>query len=248
MPLLTEEEDNIENLVDTTESTSKIKPLPELHVPKQYQVPQQTVFQKYWKFGIAIFCILILLIVLVITVYSINKNPVTNSQVITPTLMPMSIPTPVTPATPATTQSNGFFSNLFGKKQESSQIASVNLNTPTQVPVSVPSPIPGTAFLTNTVPNQEMKGFFGKIPETNAPNAPNAPLVPKVGGGKGKGGKNNKINSKGKALVNSVSSTIKKAIKEMKKIKSGKLIKGGKIMKGGCGCDMQPNLLPNVNF
>jgi hypothetical protein len=34
----------------------------------------------------------------------------------------------------------------------------------------------------------------------------------------------------------------------MKKIKNGKLMKGMKGMKGGCGCDMQPNLLPNLNL
>jgi len=231
------EEENFENTASKEDSKSNVKPLPELTIPKQFQVPQQTLFQKYWKLGIAILCIFILLIVLVITVYSINKNPATNSQVITPTPMPMAVPTPIPQPTtaPTTSQSNGFFSNLFGKKLESSQTISGNVNTSTQMPIAVPSPVLGQAFLTNTVPKQEIKGFFGKTPE------PTVPVVPKVGG---KGGKN-KINSKGK---NTVSSTIKKAIKEMKKIKNGKLMKGMKGMKGGCGCDMQPNLLPNLNL
>ena len=241
MPSLANEEETFENTenTDNTENTKiTIKPLPELTIPKNFQVPQQTMFQKYWKFVIAILCILILLIVLVITVYSINKNPSINSQVITPTPMPMSaaLPSMPTPSiSTSTNQSNGFFNNLFGRKTETAPV-----NTATQVPIAVPPPVFGQTFLTNTVPKQEVKNVFNKNPE------PLVPIVPKVGGGKGKGGKNN--NSKGKSAVNSVSSTIKKAIKEMKKIKSGKLIKGGKIMKGGCGCDMQPNLLPNVNF
>lgn len=247
-PLITEEDD--ENTINI-ENTKKnaIKPLPEISVPSQFLAPQQTLFQKYWKIGIAIICILILLIVLVITVYSINKNPVVNSQILNPP-MPISLPTPIPTITPATTyKSTGFFTNLFGRKTTPLDInTTAQVPVSAQVPVAVPAPVVGQAFVTNTVPKQEnaniFKRFFGKTSEPVVPN------VPKVGGkvtSKGgrkvtakvsnKGGKNNIVTSK-----STVSSTIKKAIKDMKKIKSGKL------MKGGCGCDTQSTVLPNINL
>ena len=250
--LITEEDDETTINIENTKKNA-IKPLPEISVPSQFLAPQQTIFQKYWKIGIAILCILILLIVLVITVYSINKNPVVNSQVLNPP-MPIFLPTPTPTTTSATTsatthKSTGFFNNLFGRKT-----APIDINTTAQVPVSaqvpvaVPAPVVGQAFVTNTVPKQEnaniFKRFFGKTSEPVVPN------VPKVGGkvtSKGgrkvtakvsnKGGKNNIVTSK-----SIVSSTIKKAIKDMKKIKSGKL------MKGGCGCDTQSTVLPNINL
>ena len=178
-----------------TSDTSSVEPLPKTTIPPP---PEKSTLSKYWKFGLAIISMLILLILLVFAVYFIKK-PETPSGLNTPTqtnVGPMPAPTPAAmpapvltpiptpmpaPAATAPTENKGFFDRLFNKGPQTSK--------PT------PTPIPS-------------EPIAGVVPST---------AQPKVGGSKSRGKSSSKKNSK------DMSSSISKTLKEMKKIK----MKGG---------------------
>jgi len=172
-------------------------------------------FNKYWKFGVAILCILILLIVLICVVYTVRSTPST-SQVTQPVINSAPLPVTSTPVPTPITQT--------APMDPTAQASTVPMTQTTPLPTSQ-----------GTAPEAKSQGFFSRIfgqkekpPVQTTPLSQVSEVPPKVGGRNTRNSKTTQI-GKGKT-----SSTISKALKEMKKIK----YKSGKLMKGGCDCSL----------
>lgn len=113
----------------------------------------------------------------------------------------------------------------IGQTTQFPALAPAPASTPTPTPIPTPTPLSAPVPETGTIEN---RGFFDKLFNRKPKPEPIAGVVPQPEkiGGKFK----NKSENKGGKSKNSknMSSTISKALKEMKKLK----------MKGGCDCNL----------
>lgn len=197
LPTPPAKEEQNDKFADQTKSTpaasdtSKLEPLPKPTIPSP--PPKKTIIQKYWKFGLAIICILILLILLVFAVYFIKKpsSPPTQTNVGSMPFAPAPAPQLSAPApvmAPAQAPAPAPFQQLSAS-----------------VPVMVPAPA-------STAASTENKGFFDRL--FNRTPAPK-PAPPEKVGGKGK------RKNKSKDMSSTISNALKQMKKIKRNMKGG---------------------------